>query len=93
MILLRVQVASRVDGVDAHAFAIPCIRTWSSGDHSPFVCVCVCVCVRARALSQEELYNAVSNAGDLWGKKKYNGHVRTLCISVFNAIAQTHCDL
>ena len=54
---------------------------------------CVCVCARARALSQEELYNAVSNAGDLWGKKKYNGHVRTLCISVFNAIAQTHCDL
>ena len=24
---------------------------------------------------QEELYNAVSNAGDLWGKKPYNGHV------------------
>jgi len=28
----------------------------------------------ATLLAQEELYNAVSNAGDLWGKKKYNGH-------------------
>lgn len=27
----------------------------------------------ASLLAQEELYNAVSNAGDLWGKQKYNG--------------------
>jgi hypothetical protein len=28
----------------------------------------------ATLLAQEELYNAVSNAGDLFGKKPYNGH-------------------
>jgi len=30
----------------------------------------------ATLLAQEELYNAVDQAGDHWGKKQYKGHVR-----------------
>jgi len=30
----------------------------------------------ATLLAQEELYNAVDKAGDLWGRKQYKGHVR-----------------
>jgi hypothetical protein len=48
--------------------------------------------------TQEELYNAVSNAGDLWGKKPYNGHVRfylLLCsiyIIFWRSVGQKTCN-